>query len=91
MEHNIESTPHDSIELIGNPDGQVKVLAKVRGSNLAHSAGRTAWMTEVSMGSDPFYLRARGSACIGQPYPVKAWFYTNPIWLSPEGIGKEER
>jgi len=87
----IENTPHDSIELIGNPNGQVQVVAKVRGSNLAHSAGRTTWMTEVSMGSDPFYLRARGSACTSQPYPVKAWFYTNPIWLSPEGIGKEER
>ena len=83
----IENTPHDAIELIGNPNGQVQVVAKVRGSDLAHPAGRTTWMTEVSMVSDPLYLRARGSACISQPYPVRAWFYTNPLWLIPEGIG----
>ncbi len=87
----IENTPHDAIELIGNPNGQVQVVAKIRGSNMARSVGRTIWMTEVSMGSDPFYLRARGSACISQPHPVKDWFYTNPLWLIPAGIGKEER
>ncbi len=36
------------------------------------------------MGSQPAYLRARGSAHVERPYPVTAWFYTNPLWLVPE-------
>jgi hypothetical protein len=84
-----ENIPHDGIELIGNPHGQVRVVAEAQGSDLAHSVGRATWRTEVTMGSRSFYLRGRGSAHISRPYPVKAWFYTNPLWLTPEELERE--
>ena len=81
----VENTALEAIELIGNPEGEVRVVASARGNDLARSGNRTTWTVEVRMGSEPSYLRARGSARIGEPYPVTAWFYTNPLWLEPEG------
>ena len=80
----VENTALEAIELIGNPEGEVRVVASARGSDLARSGNRTTWTVEVRMGSEPCYLRARGSARITEPYPVTAWFYTNPLWLEPE-------
>jgi len=81
----IENASLDRVELIGNPEGEVRVVTSARGGDLARSAGRTTWTTEVNMGSQPCYFRARGSAHTDKPYPVTAWFYTNPLWLEPGG------
>jgi hypothetical protein len=79
----IENAPLEAVELIGNPGGRVRVVARSRGTALARSAGRTAWTVAVSVGPKACYLRARGSAHVRQPYPMTAWFYTNPLWLTP--------
>jgi len=80
----IEDTPLEAVELIGNLGGEVRVVAEALGGDVARSDGRTRWTVEVTMGSEPSYLRARGSARVHTPYSVTAWFYTNPLWLTPE-------
>jgi hypothetical protein len=93
----VEKVPVEEVELIGNPGGEVRVVARARsgrpafsaghpgarGKALARSAGRTTWTVDVSMGAKPCCLRARGSAHVTQPYPMTASFYTNPLWLTP--------
>lgn len=80
----LENTSVEALELIGNPEGMVRVVAQAWGRDLVRSADRTSWEVAVTMGPGPCYLRARGSARICQPYPVTAWFYTNPLWLVTE-------
>jgi len=80
-----ENNVIEAIELIGNPEGEVRVVASARGNDLARSADHTTWTVEVTMGAAPCYLRSRGSAHITEPYPATAWFYTNPLWLEREG------
>jgi len=78
-----ENIPLETVELIGNPAGEVRAVAKACRGDLANSAGRTTWTVEVTIASLPCYLRARGSAHVDEPYPVTAWFYTNPLWFTP--------
>ena len=78
-----ENVPVEAVELIGNPGGRVRVVARSPAKGLTRSAGRTTWTVDVTMGRKPCYLRARGSAHVRQPYPMRAWFYTNPLWLAP--------
>ncbi len=80
----VENSPVEAVELIGNLGGEVRVVSEARGGDLARADGRTTWTAEVTMGSEPSYLRARGRAPVSQPYPVTSWFYTNPLWLLPE-------
>ena len=93
----VEKVRVEAVELIGNPGGEVRVVARARigrpafsaghpgtrGKALARSAGRKTWTVEVRMESKPCYLRARGSTHVSQPYPMTACFYTNPLWLTP--------
>jgi hypothetical protein len=79
----VETVPVEAVELIGNPGGDVRVVARSPGKALGRFAGRTTWTVDVTMGAKPCYLRARGSAPVRQPYPMTACFYTNPLWLSP--------
>lgn len=79
----VEKRTVEVVELIGNPLGDVRVVASVRGSDLVREAGRAACCVTIKVGRRPCYLRARGSARIERPYPTKAWFYTNPLRLTP--------
>lgn len=79
----VEKTQLESIELIGDPNGTAASLARVSGDVLDRSAESTHWTTDITVPSSPSYYRIRGSAHIAEPYPVVAWFYTNPIWIQP--------
>ena len=90
----VENQPVEVVELIGNPPGRrsqgcyggvghglVQVVASVPGSDLHRDDGRASCTVRLKTGLRPCYLRARGSARLERPYPVRAWFYTNPLWL----------
>ncbi|MHC4714565.1 MAG: CehA/McbA family metallohydrolase domain-containing protein [Planctomycetota bacterium] len=77
-----ENHPVDVVELIGNPGGDIQVVASVEGRDLSRGGGRARFTVALRTGGLPCYLRARGCARIEQPYPVTAWFYTNPLWLT---------
>jgi len=79
----VENTAIETVQLIGNPEGEVQVVASAPGDHLTRSANRATWTVAVTVGSEPCYLRARGSAHVTEPYPMTAWFYTNPLWLRP--------
>lgn len=80
----VENAHLDSMQLIGNPDGQPCVIARVPGRRLVPRGGRVRWRLESRAGQESFYVRARGSAHIEKPYPMTAWFYTNPLWVSTD-------
>jgi len=78
-----EKVPVEGGELIGNPGGSVRVVARLKGCDLDRSTGRARWTVGVTMSRGPCCLRARGPAHVRQPYPMRAWFCTNPLWLTP--------
>ena len=79
----VEHARLESVELIGNPGGDVRIVASSQGEALEHSAEMARWTVEMQMPPKPFFLRLRGSAPIEKPYPVMAWFYTTPLWIVP--------
>ncbi len=77
-----EYQPIESVELIGNPNKDIEIITSVKGSDLQRDSDRAHHTFTLKLGSRSCYLRIRGSAQIKQPYPLKAWFYTNPLWLN---------
>jgi len=80
----IETGDLDSMELVGNPGGEVRVLAEVSAADLVRRSGTARWTVKVDASPGTFFLRVRGQGTAGEPPGDPACFYSAPLWVSAE-------
>ena len=78
-----ENTPLDSVELIGNPGGETRVVASTNGDQLQRSNKLVDWCVALPPSSAPFFIRLHGTARVSGAEPETMQFYANPIWVVP--------
>jgi len=72
----------DSVELIGNPGGEARILARAMAGDLVREDGRVRWTAEIETAPGTFFLRIRGNGTARNPRGAPACFYTGPLWVS---------
>lgn len=72
----------DSVELIGNPGGEVRILTRAAAADLAREDGKVWWTAEIEVTPGTFFLRLRGNGTARNPQGAPACFYTGPLWVS---------
>lgn len=71
----------DSVELIGNPGGETRILAQTLAADLVREDGMVRWSVKIDVTPGTFFLRLRGSGTAREPSGAPACFYTGPLWV----------
>jgi hypothetical protein len=71
----------DSVELIGNPGGETRILAKTMAADLVRKDGMVHWSVAIDVTHGMFFLRLRGTGAVREPSGAPACFYTGPLWV----------
>ena len=74
----------DSLELIGNPGGETRILAQASGADLLREEATVRWAIQVGAPPGTFFLRVRGTGTATEPSGDPACFYSAPLWVSAE-------
>lgn len=74
----------DSLELIGNPGGETRILAQASGADLLREEATVRWTIQVGAPAGTFFLRVRGTGTATEPSGDPACFYSAPLWVSAE-------
>ena len=71
----------DSVELVGNPGGETRILAKTMAADLVHKDDTVHWSVKIHVTPGMFFLRLRGTGTAREPSGAPACFYTGPLWV----------
>jgi len=72
----------DSMELIGNPGGEARILAQAGTADLVRENDTVRWTVRLDVVPGDFFLRLRGQGRAKDPPGAPACFYTAPLWVS---------
>lgn len=71
----------DSLELVGNPGGETRILAKTMAADLVRKDDTVHWSVKIHVTPGMFFLRLRGTGTAREPSGAPACFYTGPLWV----------
>ena len=71
-----------SVELIGNPGGETRILARATTADLVREGFTVRWTAKIDITPGISFLRLRGNGTARNPHGAPACFYTGPLWVN---------
>ena len=72
----------ESLQLIGNPGGKVRVLAGTTGDALVEEGGIVTWTVDLDVSAGTFFVRVKATGKATDPAGVPAALATGAIWVN---------